>query len=61
MPDSINFAEYHDGNILISKRLLEVLEQKKELLRAGLGDFKVWDVLFYHELYHHFEDIEDHL
>ena len=36
MPDSINFAEYHDGNILISKRLLEVLEQKKETFARGI-------------------------
>lgn len=56
MPDSVNFAEYHNGEIKISRRLLQALERHKDLLCRHLGCFCPQDILFYHELFHHYED-----
>ncbi len=59
MPDSINFAEYHDNNIRISRRLLRSLDINKAVISKELGDFEPSHVLFYHELYHYYEDVEE--
>lgn len=61
MPDSINFAEYHDGEIKISKRLLRALDKNKDTLFRVLGEFQPCSVLFCHELYHFYEDTEENL
>ncbi len=58
MPDSINLAEYHDGKIKISKKLLVSLEQNKTDVCEILGISEPYEVLFYHELYHFYEEIE---
>lgn len=61
MPDSVNFAEYHDGRIRISKKLLTALDRNSEALRSVLGSFRPYDILFFHELYHYYEETEEGL
>lgn len=56
MPDSVNFAEYHDGRIKISKKLLDALDKNKEVIHDVLGEFSPYDVLLCHELYHYYEE-----
>lgn len=56
MPNLINFAQYQDSKILISKNFLDILNQNLPMLISYLGSFNPYDLLLYHELYHHIEE-----
>ena len=61
MPGVVNFAQYHLNTITLSQDYIERMEQLQPELELILGPFDVKMLMFYHELFHYFEEQDPQL